>query len=79
MIVAANRLWFFRAVLTVCGLVAGFAAAGESSLPRGDEVPWGSPKGGLEFTRYAFPPTPLENIEAAARAMHKYATYWCDS
>ena len=50
MIVAANRLWFFRAVLTVCGLVAGFAAAGESSLPRGDEVPWGSPKGGLQVS-----------------------------
>lgn len=38
----------------------------------------GSPKGGLDFMWYAFPPTPKENIEAAARAMHKYATYWCD-
>ncbi len=36
----------------------------------------GSPKGGLSFIWYVFPPTPLENIEAGARAMHEYATYW---
>jgi uroporphyrinogen decarboxylase len=36
----------------------------------------GSPKGGLDFIWYAFPPTPSENIRAAAEAMHKYATYW---
>jgi len=36
----------------------------------------GSPKGGLDFIWYAFPPTPAENIRAAAEAMHKYATYW---
>jgi len=36
----------------------------------------GSPKGGLSLIWYVFPPTPLENIEAGARAMDKYATYW---
>lgn len=36
----------------------------------------GSPKGGLSFIWYVFPPTPLENIQAAARAMDEYATYW---
>lgn len=36
----------------------------------------GSPKGGLSFIWYVFPPTPIENIEAGARAMDKYATYW---
>ena len=36
----------------------------------------GSPQGGLSFIWYAFPPTPLENIEAGARAMDRYATYW---
>jgi len=36
----------------------------------------GSPKGGLDFIWYAFPPTPPENIRASAEAMHKYATYW---
>jgi len=36
----------------------------------------GSPKGGLNFIWYAFPPTPPENIKAAAIAMDKYATYF---
>lgn len=36
----------------------------------------GSPKGGLSLIWYVFPPTPIENIEAGARAMDKYATYW---
>ncbi|MBM3212522.1 hypothetical protein FJZ33_09890 [Candidatus Poribacteria bacterium] len=36
----------------------------------------GSPKGGLSLIWYAFPPTPLENIEAGAKAMDKYAKYW---
>lgn len=36
----------------------------------------GSPKGGLSFIWYVFPPTPIENISACARAMDKYATYW---
>ena len=36
----------------------------------------GSPNGGLDCMWYAFPPTPAENIRAAAEAMHKYATYW---
>lgn len=38
----------------------------------------GAPNGGLSFIWYVFPPTPLENIEAGARAMDKYATYWTD-
>lgn len=38
----------------------------------------GSPNGGLSFIWYAFPPVKLENIEACARAMDKYATYWVD-
>ncbi len=36
----------------------------------------GSLKGGLNFIWYAFPPTPIENIEAGARAMDKYAKFW---
>jgi len=36
----------------------------------------GSPKGGLNMVWGVYPPTPLENIEATARAMDKYATYW---
>ncbi len=36
----------------------------------------GSPKGGLSMVWGVYPPMPLENIEAAARAMDKYATYW---
>lgn len=36
----------------------------------------GSARGGLSMIWYAFPPTPIENIEAAARAMDKYATFW---
>ena len=39
----------------------------------------GSPKGGLSMVWGVYPPTPLENIEAAARAMDKYATYWVTS
>ena len=36
----------------------------------------GSPKGGLSLVWTVFPPMPIENIEAGARAMDKYATYW---
>lgn len=36
----------------------------------------GSPKGGLSMIWYVFPPTPPENVEAAARAMDHHATYW---
>ena len=36
----------------------------------------GSPNGGLSLIWYVFPPTPIENIEAGARAIDKYATYW---
>ena len=36
----------------------------------------GSPKGGLSMVWGVYPPTPLESIEAAARAMDKYAKYW---
>jgi uroporphyrinogen-III decarboxylase len=36
----------------------------------------GSPRGGLSMIWYVFPPTPIENIEAGARAMDKYATWW---
>jgi hypothetical protein len=36
----------------------------------------GSPKGGLSMIWGVYPPTPLESIEAVARAMDKYATYW---
>lgn len=36
----------------------------------------GSPKGGLSMIWYVFPPTPLENIIAAAEAMNKYANLW---
>ncbi len=36
----------------------------------------GSPKGGLSFIWGVYPGTPLESIEAAAKAMDKYATYW---
>jgi hypothetical protein len=39
----------------------------------------GSPKGGLSMVWGVYPHTPLENIEAAARAMDKYATYWVSS
>lgn len=37
----------------------------------------GSPKGGLSFVWGVYPGTPLENIEAAVRAMDRYATLWC--
>lgn len=36
----------------------------------------GSPNGGLSLIWGVYYPTPLENIEAAVRAMDKYATYW---
>jgi len=36
----------------------------------------GSPKGGLSMIWGVYPATPLECIEAAVRAMDKYATYW---
>ncbi len=36
----------------------------------------GSPQGGLDLMWYVFPPTPPDNIRAAAEAMHRYATYW---
>lgn len=36
----------------------------------------GSPKGGLSMIWGVYPATPIECIEAAARAMDKYATYW---
>ena len=36
----------------------------------------GSPKGGLSMVWGVYPATPIESIEAAARAMDKYATYW---
>ena len=38
----------------------------------------GSPKGGLDLIWGVYPPTPLENIEAVAKAMDKYATHWLD-
>jgi uroporphyrinogen decarboxylase len=36
----------------------------------------GSPKGGLDMRWAVHPPTPIENIEAGAKAMHKYSEYW---
>jgi len=36
----------------------------------------GSPRGGLSCVWGVYPATPLENIEAAARAMDRYAAYW---
>jgi len=36
----------------------------------------GSPKGGLSTVWGVYPATPIECIEAAVRAMDKYATYW---
>ena len=36
----------------------------------------GSPQGGLSFIWGVYPGTPLENIEAAVRAMDRYAGYW---
>jgi len=36
----------------------------------------GSPKGGLSMVWGVYPPTLLVSIEAAARAMDKYAKYW---
>lgn len=36
----------------------------------------GSPKGGLSMIWGVYPATPIESIEAAARAMDKYAAYW---
>ena len=36
----------------------------------------GLPGGGLSMKWGVYPSTPIENIEAAVRAMDKYATYW---
>jgi len=36
----------------------------------------GSPRGGLSMVWGVYPGTPLANIEAGARAMDQYATYW---
>lgn len=36
----------------------------------------GSPQGGLSMIWEVYPATPLESIEAAAKAMDKYAIYW---
>jgi len=36
----------------------------------------GSPKGGLSMIWGVYPPTPIESIEAVAKAMDKYAEYW---
>lgn len=36
----------------------------------------GSPNGGLDMRWAIHPPTPIENIEAGAEAMHKYSEYW---
>ena len=36
----------------------------------------GSPKGGLDLIWGVYPPTPLENIFAVAKAMDKYAVHW---
>jgi len=38
----------------------------------------GSPKGGLSMVWGVYPATPIECIEAAARAMDKYADYWVE-
>lgn len=38
----------------------------------------GSPRGGLSFIWGVYPGTPLANIEAAARALDRHATYWRD-
>jgi len=38
----------------------------------------GSPKGGLSLIWGVYPPTPIESIESAARAMDRYATYWVE-
>jgi uroporphyrinogen decarboxylase len=39
----------------------------------------GSPNGGMNMVWGVYPATPIENIEAAVRAMDKYATYWVDN
>lgn len=36
----------------------------------------GSPKGGLMFICGLYPPTPIKNVEALAKAMEKYSTMW---
>jgi hypothetical protein len=36
----------------------------------------GSQKGGLMFICGLYPPTPMKNVEALARAMEKYSTMW---
>lgn len=38
----------------------------------------GSTKGGLSLIWGVYPATPLKNIEAAVKAMDKYATYWAN-
>ena len=38
----------------------------------------GSPKGGMTLVWAVYPGTPLASIEAVARAMDRYATYWRD-
>ena len=38
----------------------------------------GSPQGGLSIIWGVYPGTPLANIEATARALDRYATYWRD-
>jgi len=37
----------------------------------------GNPRGGLGLIWGVYPGTPLANIEAGAKAMDRYATYWC--
>jgi len=36
----------------------------------------GSPKGGLMFMCGMYPPTPVRNVEAVAKALEKYSTMW---
>jgi hypothetical protein len=36
----------------------------------------GSPKGGLMFICGLYPPTPVKNVEAVAKALEKYSTMW---
>ena len=36
----------------------------------------GSPQGGLMFICGLYPPTPIKNVEALAKAMEKYSTMW---
>ena len=50
MIWIVDRRWVFRTALIVCCLAAGLAAGGEPSASGDNEVPWGSPKGGLQVS-----------------------------